>query len=460
MLIDFTVENFRSFKDARRFSLLASPSRELPENLHVLPDLDLSLVRTAAIYGPNASGKSNLLAAMHGLSELLETPINQPFTYVNSLAPFALDRSSASQPTRFTVRFVAEGVLYQFEAAICPGMVLEERLTAYPSGRAQEWYNRHEGRFRFNKIYLKGQKQSLQEMTSPGKLFLAVAATFDHPQLSIPARWLATNFRDRLIFDERSDRFFRHGLFPGRLTARLLSEDTLFKDWVNAFLGHADLAIQTVGVDVIETKFRRPSSYKGDESSKVEETHADAVRVYYEPYFMHSGEDGITVRFGRQQESLGTRRLFDMLGPFYEILKNGQLALIDEFGSSIHPSMARELVRLFHNPKLNPRGAQLIFATHDTTLLTHKLFRRDQIWFTEKSPTGATDLYSLHDIKGVREDEAFDKGYLRGRYGAIPFFGAFDFPEITQEVPRPGDAKRDHPARAVPRKAKGRSDRR
>jgi AAA15 family ATPase/GTPase len=118
------------------------------------------------------------------------------------------------------------------------------------------------------------------------------------------------------------------------------------------------------------------------------------------------------------------------------------LLVIDELGEGMHPSLAREIVRLFQDPKTNPDGTQLVFTTHDTSLLSGRLFRRDQIWFTEKDSSGATDLYSLHDIKDVRENEAFEKGYLRGRYGAIPFFGSFDFP------PRPEDRSSETSSRS------------
>ncbi len=122
-----------------------------------------------------------------------------------------------------------------------------------------------------------------------------------------------------------------------------------------------------------------------------------------------------------------------MLVPLYLVLQDGELAVLDELSASLHPSLVREIIRYFHDPKRNPKGAQLVFATHDTSLLSGRLFRRDQVWFTEKNQRGATDLYSLQDIKGVREDEPFEKGYLRGRYGAIPFFGQLDFPPVLEE---------------------------
>jgi AAA15 family ATPase/GTPase len=128
-----------------------------------------------------------------------------------------------------------------------------------------------------------------------------------------------------------------------------------------------------------------------------------------------------------------------MLAPLYEVLEYGEVAVVDEFSASLHPMMTRELVRLFHTPEWNAKGAQLIFATHDASLLSGSLFRRDQVWLTEKNASGSTDLYSLHDIKDVRDDDPFDKGYLRGRYGAIPFLGDFDFPPNSMDNEGDGD---------------------
>ncbi len=210
--------------------------------------------------------------------------------------------------------------------------------------------------------------------------------------------------------------------------ARRCHEDESFRQWLTAFLRHADLGIQGLEIDMMEVKTGRPI-YRGGTLPTVEEF----VQNHYEPRFLHAGDGETTERFGLENESQGTRRLFAMMPYFFEILREGQLAVIDELGASLHPSLVREIIRAFHDPELNPKGAQLVFATHDTTLLSGQLFRRDQVWFTEKDASGATDLYSLNDIKGVREDESFEKGYLRGRYGAIPFFGSFDFPPVSEE---------------------------
>ena len=442
MLVDFEVENFRSYREAKRFSLVASSAKELPQNL-IDTGLGLNLVRTAAIYGPNASGKSNLLAAMNWISALLEFPTNRTLMADLSQLPFALDRESAGKATRIRIKFFVEKALYDYTISIRPKLVDEERLVAHPHGRPQEWFHRRGKQIEFNATYLKGQKQSLRGITPDDAPLLAVAAAFDHPQLAPPARWLVNNLRDR----------FRHFWSPFlirvgspraagavEITALRCHQDGAFRSWVNALLRHADLGIQRVEIDLIQQSFTEPRTNREPDGSPV--TSVEEINEEYpEPFLVHAGDDGTSFRFRLTDESQGTRRLFVMLDLLYEILRAGELAVVDELGASLHPSLVRELIRAFHDPNVNPKGAQLVFATYDASLLSRRLFRRDQIWFTEKNQAGATDLYSLQDIKGVREDEPFEKGYLRGRYGAIPFFGQFDFPPVSEETTEAASSK-------------------
>jgi hypothetical protein len=434
MLIDVEVENFRSYRERKRFSLVAASGKELPQNLMELPDLNLTLVRAAVIYGPNASGKSNLLAAMKCVSELLEFPTNRQLGTSLVFAPFRLDPSFWRRPSTFRVRFLIERVLYDYSIAVGPRIVEEERLVVHPRGKPQEWFRRKGADIEFNSTHLKGQKQSLRAMTPEDVPLLAVAAAFGHAQLSPPARWLASNLRDRF----NSLDFFPRSLPGGNgapdATAELCNNDKTFREWATRFLRHADLGIQDLLVDVTKERGLASSARRSDESTS--EPGVVPTQELYEPYFIHSGGGGFKARFGLFDESQGTRRLFDMLIPLHTLLVDGQVAILDELGSSLHPSLVRELIRAFHDPKLNPNSAQLIFATHDTSLLSGKLFRRDQVWFTEKDRGGATDLYSLQDLKGVRDDEPFEKGYIRGRYGAIPFFGELDFPQVSEEPSR------------------------
>jgi uncharacterized protein len=425
MLVAFTVENFRSYREPMTLRLVADSSADLPNNLIALPQF--SLVRSAAVYGGNASGKSNLLYAMYALGEMLQGADSPEHREWEPAAPFALDKHSSKRPSRFSVQFYLDEVLYEYVVSVLGEKIEEERFSAYPLGREQVWFDRRGSETSLNRTHLRGPKQQLVEMTAENRLFLAVAAVFNHPQLSAPAQWLAQNFRERLSISASTIAMRRRDI-----TARRLRDDPAFMSWANAFMRHADLGIQKIGVDtkIVETRRRVPTKPDETGARQIEERVDREER--YETYFVHSGDDDVTANFVLWQESLGTRRLFSMLMPLYDVLLGGELAIIDELSASVHPAMVRELIRLFHEPSVNPRGAQLVFATHDATLLSGHLFRRDQIWFTEKNPSGATELYSLRDIKGVRPEEPFDKNYLRGRYGAIPFFGEFDFPPIAE----------------------------
>jgi uncharacterized protein len=438
MLIDFEVENFLSYRDPMKLSFVASPIKEHPENVVQLEDLGLSVLRSAAVYGANASGKSNLLSAMDALSDLLASPMERITAKRIGESRFALDWLSATKPTKFRVRFLISGNLYDYALSLRVGQVEEERLTVHPHGRPQEWFVRRGDSIDFKSPHLKGQKQSLRGLTPASVPLLAVAAAFGHPQLHPPALWIKTNLEDRFGTLEVMRGPAHSNLI--RDTARRCHENISFRLWVDTFLSHADLGIEGLeieAVDLLSEKDLRQSD-PNDTSSALFDGIAEK---HYQPRFVHSGKEGVKARLTINSQSRGTRRLFGMLSPLYDVFNAGQLAIFDELGSSLHPSLVRELIRAFHNPTLNRSGAQLLFTTHDISLLSRQLFRRDQIWFTEKDRSGATDLYSLHDIKGVREDESFEKGYIRGRYGAIPFFGSLDFPPVTQAVAEAVESK-------------------
>jgi AAA15 family ATPase/GTPase len=432
VLISFGVENFRSYKEKKTLLMTASPGKELPNNVMELPDLELSLLRTAALYGPNASGKSNLLKAMHCLSGLVSSPLQVHRPLTPTATPFALDPACGQKPTRFEVRFLMEGVLYEYALGKMGDRVEEERLNVHrPGGRKQEWFERNGGgNVKLNKTLFRALQRPVEELAGDRIPVMAVVGAFDHTHLSEPSHWLARNLGIRGGFG---------GLpyYPPRLahrrapwTASLYHTNERFRSWVSAILRHADLGVARVEVEVSEVKIQSMGVQSlGGTVEQVREI----TENRYDPYFVHTGEEGFTARFPLDEESQGTKRLFSLLAPFYEVLEAGEVVVLDELGSSLHPALAREIIRMFHDPRLNPKGAQLILATHDSSLLGGQLFRRDQVWFTEKSTGGATDLYSLNDIKDVRAEDPIEKGYLRGRYGAIPFFGKFDFPPITKE---------------------------
>jgi hypothetical protein len=422
MLIDFRIENFRSYKEARKFSMVASNVTEHLNNVIDVAGFDLSLLKSAVIYGANASGKSNLLLAAFFLGSLLRDRANysagglfqdvqRGFSTdaIDKALPFLLDREMAAKPSKFYVNFFCDGVRYEYGLSIKSGSIEEEWLSAFPEGREQRWFNRsligdNQMYFSFPSPHLKGAKKQLTHITSPNIPFLSVAASFGHSQLTGPAQWLFENLRE---------------LPSGySVTAERCFNDKEFNQWVVDFLKYADLGIRDLKVNLIEKPIRIASSLPEELRSNIKHKYTE-----YRPQFIHSGEgEAASTPFDFEWESAGTKHLFRLLAPWYTVLKTGKVAFIDELGTSMHPLLVRQLIRLFHEYEFNKTNAQLILTTHDTSLLSASLFRRDQVWFAEKDKSGATDLYSLHDFH-PRQDESFEKGYLSGRYGAIPFLG-------------------------------------
>jgi len=435
MLLEFTVENYRSYRGPAKLSMVASPAKELPENLIHVQRRDLSLIRSAVIYGANGSGKSNLLSAMDDLSELVEAPTKFSLFHRLSCEPFGLDETSAGEPSRLGATFLVDDILYEYNVALKRAEVVEEKLVAYPNNRPNVWFHRVRSKIKLER----SPSPVLQELSKAppsDRLFLGLAAALGVPKLAVPARWLASSLRNRLEFGAA------FSVAESR-TIQKLGMDERFKTWATSLLRHADIGIKDIEIE----ERKNPASYQSEDGDYTvdflhffipgitqRDSSGSGDPKRYHPVFLHESEAGSPRRFLLADESHGTRRLFGMLAPFYDVLSKGELAVIDEFSASLHPVITRELVRLFHRPDINTKGAQLVFTTHDTNLLSGRLFRRDQVWFAEKDRSGATDLYSLHDVKGVREDDALEKGYLRGRYGAIPFIGEFDFPPLAEDA--------------------------
>jgi uncharacterized protein len=414
MLVEFQITNFRSFRDTQRFSMVASADTTMLENTIEAPALGKQrLLRSAVIYGANAAGKSNFISAL----EFVQTFATQseqrgPGTGI-PVQPFRLGNQASQLPTIFELTFLWEGVRYQYGFSLDKRRVLEEWLIAYPRGLPQRWFTRRydpasqQYEMHFGSK-LKGQKRELEELTRPDVLFLSVAARFNHQQLTEVYNWFKLELY--LITSSRSTRFFEEH------SAWMASEFDLKED-ITALLRTADLGI----VDFVAEEQRIPAdAIPADLPEEFRSRLIDRVAYSIQMQHRSDGDRGDGVPFSWEEESEGTRRLFGLAGPLVFALRYGRVLAIDELDASLHPSLVRLLVQLFHLPQLNQTSAQLIFNTHDTTLLDATLMRRDQIWFVEKDNTGASQLYPLLDFS-PRKDEALARGYLRGRYGAIPF---------------------------------------
>lgn len=422
MLIEFRVKNFRSLKDEQSLTLEASADKSLIENTFVV-DKKMRLVSSAAIYGANASGKSNVIKAMAFMTRFVrESADNDPEDRI-AVSPFLLDLQTVTQPAEFEMTFVYEGIRYQYGFSVTTKSVVGEWLYAYPKGRAQMWFERTvEGddpekvEWRFGRN-LKGRNNEYANETNHNTLYLSLAVRRKHLQLTRVREW----FIDKLHVNDGNG-MAKDMLEPQM--ARVVFENHAVADQLSKLMQTADFGIIDFSVDEVEISIHDyPAYLVGLFEEIIKQQNVppplDGKVPRYDLQYIHKMSDGKIVAFDPEDESLGTRRFFGLGGYLIESLNNGSIVVIDELDSSLHPRLARALVQLFHDPTINTKNAQLIFNTHDSTLLDLSLLRRDQIWLTEKDRDGATTLFSILDFS-PRANEALSKGYLQGRYGAIP----------------------------------------
>lgn len=414
MLIQFTVENFLSIRDKVYLSLEPSKDSEHPEN--IITKGEYNAVTSAAIYGANASGKTSLFKAITIALIMLRNSNNIQVTDRLPVIPFKFDSESKNKPTSFEFTFIASDdkkYIYGFSATA--EKIVEEYLYCYNSAKPTLIFDLKEGEEpKYNRAY-KGKLETAYQMNTHNKLFLATATTWNAECTKIPFEWLA----------EYIDTFTEVMDLSGVAVEKYRTdENRQYIDFTKNLLKQADINISSIEVDakeviggpalpiqiMVQGKMIPPNEGKRYE---VEITTGHTI----------VGEDGESKEYSLslQEESLGTQLLF-FYGPLLkDAFEKGKTLILDEIDKSMHPSLVKFIMNLFRDPDINKAGAQLIVTTHETGILTLDMFRRDQIYFTEKdSKTGVTDLYSLDEFS-VRKTENIEKGYLMGRYGAIPF---------------------------------------
>jgi AAA15 family ATPase/GTPase len=424
MLIEFKVKNFRSIRDEQTLSLVATKAnKELPDCIIDKPlkgMAGLQFLKGAALYGANASGKSNVLLALKYLADLVENSATElkPGDSTGT-EPFKLDQNCITQPSEFEVTFETNDVRYLYGVALTPQRVVEEYLYAYPEGRPNCWchrsYNNEKEQYEWEKTAGAFKHDlKLQGYTKENVLFLSQGADLNHQQLTKVYMW----FKKELRFISLSADDFGFG--PA-YTAKQL-DDPVNKSRILNLLQSADFGVIEA---LSEEKELNLDDLKDTLSSKLLEeiSISDAGKKLYERKInlVHQSASGEPVIMDfKKEESAGTRRFFSLIGPWLDILDNGYTVFIDEIDTSLHPLLVRDLLKLLFCSKNNPNGAQIVFTTHNPVFLDLTLLRRDQIWFTEKDDAGATSLYPLTSYN-ERNQAAIAKRYLAGVYGGVPY---------------------------------------
>ena len=415
MLIEFCASNWRSVKESQTLSLVLAKGGELAESNGFTPIFSATtqLLRSAAIYGSNASGKSNFIRAMSIMKEMVMDSAKGQRGDSIPVVPFMLDSATEKSPSEFEAIFIAEGVRYQYGFSATAEHICEEWLFAYPNGRAQKWlgrvWNAENQFYEWEKCKpLTGQKLLWQDSTRQNALFLSTAVQLNSKQLQPVYDWFKKTLRIISIFN-----------WSPSFTASQC-KDAGQKDKVLEFLQAADFDIQNI---VIKSE-KMSAKHLPDDMQDVLKTSLLSKMQDSEMFdikTVHKSSDGRLVSFNFEDESDGTKKFFAFAGPWLDALKNGYVLVIDELHDNLHPKLVQFLVQLFHNSATNPKNAQLVFTTHETSILNQEIFRRDQIWFCEKESNQATRLFPLTDFSPRKGRENLEANYLAGRYGALPY---------------------------------------
>ena len=418
MLIEFKVTNFRSIRETQTLSMVASSDKDLVGNTFDTGIAGLpKLVRSAAIYGPNAAGKSNFMAALVFVENMVrdsarKAQVGEPI----DIQPFRLSASNRSQDSEFELHFIAEGVRYQYGFTLNSERITSEWLTAYPFGRAQHWFSRRYDAAEKNDVYEYSplyKKEKLYDeragYTIASNLYLSVAVQKNSQKLLPVFTW----FQKKLQIIPSMSRI-------GAGSTSNLCLEPEGKNKILAYMNAAGISVKNFSVD--------KKTFSQDDFPQYfpEELKSRLLKdgVGFDTKFLYQDNDSNNlISFDLEDESDGTQALFAFASRWIEMLKNDQVLFVDEIDSSLHPLLVHHLVKLLN---CNNSKAQLIFTTHDTTLLSQQMLRRDQVWFLEKDKQQSSQLYSLAEFS-PRKNEAIEKGYLNGRYGAIPFLSKLDF---------------------------------
>lgn len=433
MLIQFSVENYRSIKEEQTLSLVRASGTEMETNFFEskAPSTPV-LLKSAVIYGANASGKSNVIKALSSMIDIIANSFNKNPKRNIETESFIFDVVSEIQPTTYDISFIVElindeglpqptRVDYGFVAD--KTKIYEEWLSVYPKGREQNWFHREYNSEKSEYDWrtspsLKGEKESWKKQTRNDQLFLSSAVHLNSEQMKPIYESLTSRMpiiRTDRISNEMSKTICKKSKDDKFILLSLLQSAGIEVD---------DIIFEKPNIDFGNFPINIPDEIKNDILKDIEKD----IISNLETIFVYKDNLGSNKKINLRDESDGTQKLFEFAGLILAVLNNGDTLVIDELNKSLHPDLVRFLVKLF-NSKLNRNNAQLIFTTHETSVLRKDLLRRDQIWFCEKDADRATNLYPLTDFKPHISREDIEEYYLNGRYGAKPILQDFILPE-------------------------------
>lgn len=423
MLIEFKVSNFRSIRDEAILSMVAEPSKSKAMNYweQALEGSDpVRMLKIAAIYGPNASGKSNLLRAIYSLRKMLVSPAKAG-NEIDEYEPFSFDVDTEKAPTVFDLTFVGtDNIKYRYLIRYDWEIVHEELLEYYPQGNKRICFHRIDSDEDelVTPVKMGNDFRSKKIKVLRNQLLLS---KFGREEADEQLSAVFVDLKKLLVVNACSDLTLNTAR---RLVVNAMAKKKELHERLDLLINNADIKIQGTEIkEQNESDYKFPKDFPEEEKAKI-------IRKYkYQVFGLHDlyqkRERVGTTKIPFEEESNGTNTMFVLGGLILLKMQNGGIIFVDEMDTSLHPDLTRMLVELFQNETTNPNNAQLVFTTHDTTLMDSALLRKDQIWFAEKDNFGATDFFSLQDFDSVRETTPFEKWYGAGKFGAKPNISEF-----------------------------------
>lgn len=427
MLIQFSVRNFRTFKEKATLNLLASNyDKETRKEENIAEDnkFNINILKSAVVYGANASGKSKLIDALMFMQEFVtkSSKDSQKGELIH-VQPYRLSDDTENSPTEFEVIFTYKNIMYRYGFEVDKKLVVSEWLFQRAKVKEVELFYRDFQNFETHSRSFTKSKTIIKEgLVRNNALLLSVASQFNEEIATLVLTW----FQDLKIISGLQESGFKNNTIEK-------IKDKKEKIKILNLLKAADFGIQDINYE--EFAF---DGISDDVKIKIKELKESMKEFDPEAFSdvstLHTKYDADKKKIGevkfsvQRDESNGTKKFLYLTGTLIDILENGGILIADELDSKLHPNLVCKIVSLFNSKELNPKNAQILFNTHDTNLLSSGLFRRDQIWLIEKNKYGEAQLYSLADFKSdtVRKTEAFEENYINGKYGAIPFLGFFD----------------------------------
>lgn len=419
MLLEFTTGNFLSIKTKKTLSLEATSIKEHYDTNVVKLDR-FQLLRGAVIYGANAGGKSNLIKAMSTMRRIVKQSFDASSTDELGITPFLLSTETSNKPSFFEILFLIGTVRYRYGFEVDNKSVKSEWLFESKIKSEKPLFIREGDGIDVSPSFK--EAKDLEEKTRDNALFLSVLDQFNGTTAKSIIKWFSNFITISGLSHERYK----------NVTFKML-EDENTKPQLLDFYKKLDLGFDEIDLEKTPFDTKDITKLFNEEFTKqflsdIEGKSKIDIKTIHKKYNNENEVVGFEKFDMRRQESSGTNKVFNISGPVFDVLKDGGVLIIDELDASLHPLVTLMITKLFNSSEFNKTNAQLIFATHDTNLFEYGHYRRDQIYFVEKDVYGASDLYSLVEYKEdggkkIRKDRSFEKDYIQGRYGAIPFIG-------------------------------------